>query len=59
MKKTRQNEKLLDLEDLPGLQRRKPFARDLRFIQRLAERDHRRVDGFVGELEGAVMMRQC
>ena len=30
----------------------------LRLIERLAQRDHRRVDRFVGQLECAVMMRQ-
>src|SRR5438132_5690589 len=43
---------------LPRLQRYEPLARNLRFIQRRVKRGYRRVDSFVGELEGAVMMRE-
>ena len=47
-----------NLHHLPRLQRHEPFARNLRFIQRCVERGQRRVDCLIGELEGAMMMRE-
>ena len=48
----------LDLDHLPRLQRREPLRRNLRFLERLIQRHHRRVDRLIGQLERAVMMRQ-
>src|ERR1700754_4318365 len=48
----------LYLEHLPRLQRDEFFPRHFGLIERLAEREHRRVDRFIGELEGAVVMSQ-
>ena len=42
----------------PGFSAANRSRANLRFIERRAERDHRRVDRFVGQLKRAVMMRQ-
>src|SRR5882672_7413672 len=47
-----------NLHDLPRLQRHKTLARNLRLLKRRMQRDDRRVDRLVGELKGAVVMRQ-
>jgi hypothetical protein len=48
----------LNLDHLPRLQGHKFFPRNLGFIERLAQRGDRRVNRFVGELEGAVVIGQ-
>src|SRR5260370_8279613 len=48
----------LNLEHLSRLERDKTLARNLRFIERRTQRNHRRVDCLVGQLKRAVMMRQ-
>src|SRR5450432_562387 len=48
----------LNLHHLPWLERGKFLARNIRFIERRAQCDQRRVDGFVGQLKRAVVMRQ-
>src|SRR5258708_14030124 len=48
----------LSLEHLSRLERDKTLARNLRFIERRAQRNHWRVDRLVGQLKRAVMIRQ-
>src|SRR5436190_14938260 len=47
-----------NLHHLPRLQRSEFFARQFCLVERLAERNHGRVDRLISELEGAVMMRK-
>src|SRR5215211_2919138 len=45
------------LKHLPRLERRKLLSRNLRFVERRIQCVERRIDGFVGQLKRAVMMR--
>src|SRR6202022_1920358 len=47
----------LNFEHLSRLQHCELLPRHLRLVQRPTQRDHRRVDCLVGQLERAVMMR--
>src|SRR5258705_6406662 len=47
-----------NLHHLPRLQRYKTLARNFRLLKCCMQRDRRRVDGFIGELKRAVVMRQ-
>src|SRR6266550_9507344 len=48
----------LNLHHMPRLERAKTLARNFRLIQRRAQRDDRRLDRFIRQLKGAVVMRQ-
>src|SRR6266566_333897 len=48
----------LNLHHLPRLERAKTLARNFRLIQRRAQRDDRRLDRFIRQLKGAVVMHQ-
>ena len=46
----------LELQNLPGAQRPKTLRRNFRFPQRFGQRNKRRIDCLVGELERAVVV---
>src|SRR6516165_11986636 len=49
----------LDVPHLPGPQYAESLARNASRLQRIGECKGRRIDRFVGELEGAVMAGEC